>query len=308
MLHASQVLETVLSYLELGDGLPEEAPLVSTLPEMRATIFLSFHKSDPEALAATSPLVEHVLKLGKARGGKHSVSVPQLATSLGVSFAALQEQLQQLAATGEVSYTSSDDRALCMQARARSLRMAASAVADAVHTRHRLCACQATCGRSLPRSPSVWLLRSSARWASWTRFTRLQRPPRSAQSLLSRRRSCAATSPHTSRRLAAPNAFRRLLWCVCRGRVLHGRRALTRRAVQVKQSSQHLLGDIRALLRQARDVLTSSRMVARVLHGLAGAHVSADAWRHNTAWNRHAAVDFNAVMRAAEAELTAGHT
>ena len=74
---------------------------------------------------------------------------------------------------------------------------------------------------------------------------------------------------------------------------------------QVTQSSQHLVSDIRAVLRQARDVLTSSRLVARVMHGLSGAHITADAWRSNPAWGKHARVDFNAVLRAAEAELAA---
>jgi hypothetical protein len=74
---------------------------------------------------------------------------------------------------------------------------------------------------------------------------------------------------------------------------------------QVKQTSQHLLGDIRALLRQSRDVLTSSRLVARVLHGLSSPHISADTWRRNPAWGKHAAVDFDAVQRAADTELAA---
>ena len=73
---------------------------------------------------------------------------------------------------------------------------------------------------------------------------------------------------------------------------------------QVKDTSQYLQSDIRALLRKSRDVLTSSRLVARVLHGLSSAQVSADVWRRDPAWGRHAAVDFNAVLRAVEAELS----
>jgi ATP-dependent DNA helicase Q4 len=74
---------------------------------------------------------------------------------------------------------------------------------------------------------------------------------------------------------------------------------------QVKQTSQHLLSDIRALLRQSRDVLTSGRLVAKVLHGLASSATNADVWRRNPAWGKHTAVDFDAVQRAADAELTA---
>jgi hypothetical protein len=112
-----QVVETVLSYLALGDILPDQAPMIATLPEMRATLTLAFHKSSIEALAQASPLVAQVLKLGKERQGRHVVSVPQLAKALDVSFAVLQEQLGALAIAGEVSYTSSD-RALCFEVRA----------------------------------------------------------------------------------------------------------------------------------------------------------------------------------------------
>ncbi len=107
----------MLSYLALGDILPDQAPMIATLPEMRATLTLAFHKSSIEALAQASPLVAQVLKLGKERQGRHVVSVPQLAKALDVSFAVLQEQLGALAIAGEVSYTSSD-RALCFEVRA----------------------------------------------------------------------------------------------------------------------------------------------------------------------------------------------
>ena len=77
------------------------------------------------------------------------------------------------------------------------------------------------------------------------------------------------------------------------------------RASQVKHASQHLVSDIRAVLRQGNDVLTTGRLVAKVLHGLSSPHISAEAWRGHPAWGRHAAVDFNAVQRAADAELLA---
>jgi hypothetical protein len=108
------VIETVLSYLVSGEGLLDQAPMVSALPDMNATLQLAFHKSDPHELAATSALVDHLLKAGKERQGRHVVSIPVLAHRLGVSFAVLQEQLRELAEAGEVTYTSSD-RALCLQ-------------------------------------------------------------------------------------------------------------------------------------------------------------------------------------------------
>ena len=110
------MIETVLSYLVSGEGMLDQAPMVSTLPDMNATLQLAFHKSDPQELASTSTLVDNVLKVGKERQGRHIVSIPALAHRLGVSFTALQEQLRQLAEAGEVSYTSSD-RALCLQVR-----------------------------------------------------------------------------------------------------------------------------------------------------------------------------------------------
>ena len=125
-----QVIETVLSYLQLGEGLPGETPFIAALPDMRATVHLSFHKSDPRDLAAGSPLVAQLLQLGRERGGRHTASVPALANAMGVSFAQFQEQLQALAAAGEVSYTH-DDRALCMQARASPARRWLLRFADA---------------------------------------------------------------------------------------------------------------------------------------------------------------------------------
>ena len=74
-----QVIETVLSYLQLGEGLPGETPFIAALPDMRATVHLSFHMSDPRDLAAGSPLVAQLLQLGRERGGRHTASVPALA-------------------------------------------------------------------------------------------------------------------------------------------------------------------------------------------------------------------------------------
>ena len=71
------------------------------------------------------------------------------------------------------------------------------------------------------------------------------------------------------------------------------------------QSTKYLSGDIRALLRQARETLPTSLSVARVLHGLQSAHVSADVWRRNGMWAKHAAVDFDVVRAAAEREMAA---
>ena len=105
-----------MAYLELGEGLPGNAPMIRSLPEMRATLDIAFHKTDAKELAEHSPLIQHVLQLGKERKGWHTVSVPQLSGAMGVSFVAVQEQLSALASAGEVSYTSSD-RALCFEAR-----------------------------------------------------------------------------------------------------------------------------------------------------------------------------------------------
>jgi hypothetical protein len=74
---------------------------------------------------------------------------------------------------------------------------------------------------------------------------------------------------------------------------------------QVKQSSQYLVADIRSLLRQGKKSLTTSRSVARVLHGLTSSQVTAEVWRQNPSWGKHAAVDFQAVMRACDAEMNA---
>ena len=76
-------------------------------------------------------------------------------------------------------------------------------------------------------------------------------------------------------------------------------------SMQVILTPQYLASDIRALLRQARDTLPTSLCVARVLHGLQSAHVSADVWRKNGMWGKHAAVDFQVVRAAAERELAA---
>jgi len=72
---------------------------------------------------------------------------------------------------------------------------------------------------------------------------------------------------------------------------------------QVKQSSQYLVADIRSLLRQGKHSLTTSRSVARVLHGLSSSQVTAETWRQHPSWGKHVAVDFHAVMRAAEVAL-----
>lgn len=111
-----------------------------------------------------------------------------------------------------------------------------------------------------------------------------------------------------STRTRTRNPSHRQRWCVVTSEILHVRSSssLTLRAeVQVKQSSQYLLADIRSLLRQGQGMhnLTTSRSVARVLHGLSSNQVASDAWRQHPSWGKHAAVDFLAIMRAAEDEL-----
>jgi hypothetical protein len=185
--------------------------MISALPEMRATIHLSFHKTSAEELAEGNPLVAQVLKLGKERTGRHAVSIPRLAAALDISFASLQEQLRELAAAGEVSYTSSD-RALCFEVR----RVCASLAHSASHA---LLSSRSCVRRAMPRRwPPRWLralqLRSSARLASWTPSTAQQLRQRRAATLRCRRASCDGASPRTLRLSAARSACPLRSWCV----------------------------------------------------------------------------------------------
>ena len=106
----------MLSYLQMDACLPGLPPLLASLPDIRATLHLAFHKTDPEVLAGSSPLAAQVLKSGKHRQGKYTASIPQLARDLNETFAAVQEELQALARAGEVSFTLSD-QAVCYQVR-----------------------------------------------------------------------------------------------------------------------------------------------------------------------------------------------
>lgn len=256
-----EVVETLLSFLHLGTGLPGDAPLLAPLPEMRATLCLAFHRSDPAALAETSPLVAAVLSVGKERMGRHTVAVTRLAAELGVSFVEVQEQLRLLAATGEVSYTAAD-RALCVQL----LRVPADVDALAAALAERLTAAERCQVGKLDAMYSALLAAESC-----------QAAPERERTL----RGCIAAyfdAPEDAEGSATPEV--------------------------VKSSSIHLLGDVRALLREAGDVLTSGRLVARVLHGLANAHISTDVWRKHASWGRYAAVDFGVVARVAQEEIS----
>jgi len=103
-----QVLETVLSYLQLENCLPGSAPFISPLPDMRATLNLAFHRSSPEDIAQRVPMVAKLLELAKHRAGRYVVSIPALASELGISFSDMQETLRELSAAGEVSFTLHD--------------------------------------------------------------------------------------------------------------------------------------------------------------------------------------------------------
>ena len=103
-----QVLETVLSYLQIRDCLPGEEPFISAQPDMRATVNLAFHRNSPESVAERVPLVDALLRLAKHRSGRYTVGIPQLATSLGISFTQVQDTLLELSASGEVSFTLHD--------------------------------------------------------------------------------------------------------------------------------------------------------------------------------------------------------
>ena len=107
-----EMIETVLAYLQLPNGVPgETTPYLSALPDMRPTLHIAFHRANA-AVAESSPLAAQVLKLGRAKGGKHTVRIPALATGLGVSFSDVQDQLRDLCAAGDVSFTLAD-YALC---------------------------------------------------------------------------------------------------------------------------------------------------------------------------------------------------
>ena len=130
-----QVVETVLSYLQLRDCLPDTPAFIAPLPDMRSTLILAFHKTSPETLAESSPFIQALLGLAKQRMGKYTVGIPELARALDYSFeqasrvrlsfrrpdcsfylSQVQEALQAHSAAGEVSFVL-DNLALCFKAR-----------------------------------------------------------------------------------------------------------------------------------------------------------------------------------------------
>jgi len=208
------------------------------------------------------PLVQKVLELGKQRMGRYVVGIPQLASALGISFTATQEGLQELAATGEVSFTL-HDHAVCYQV----LHVPAdpAALAGALAAR-------------LGGAERCQVGKLDALYSAVAAAVLCKEP--AEQEAVIRTDVAAYFEAAVDADGSHPPAL-------------------------VKQTSNYLTTDIRALLRQGRDTLTTSRSVARVLHGLQSSHVSADVWRKNPAWGRHAAVDFQTVLRVAAAELAA---
>ena len=64
--------------------------------------------ADRKSVAERVPLVDALLRLAKHRSGRYTVGIPQLATSLGISFTQVQDTLLELSASGEVSFTLHD--------------------------------------------------------------------------------------------------------------------------------------------------------------------------------------------------------
>lgn len=262
--------------LESGDG------LVRVLPDMRATCEISFHGASPDALAKKCPLVAAVLASGaKPRAGAYRFSVAAAARRMRSGLEEVGAQLQALSCNGDAAYRLSD-RAVgyeILRAPPSDLRPLASAL-----TNH-LAAVERSAVRKLD-----------------TVYSALER---------------AANAEDDDAQSAS---LRETLEAYLRGeRAVSGAESFNRTVdlagVIAAEPPRGLAADVRELLthrsggKAGGAGCMSARAVARVLHGLGSPAYPAAEWRRKDKaghlWEKHAKVDFDAIVRVASEELLA---
>ena len=296
-----EVIETVLSCLELWDardverrcaeatsekangdssarGLERGDGLVRVLPDMRATCEISFHGASPDALAKKCPLVAAVLASGaKPRAGAYRFSVAAAARRMRSGLEEVGATLQALSCNGDAAYRLSD-RAVgyeILQAPPRDLRPLASALTNHL----------AEVERSAVRKLD-------------TVYSALER---------------AANAEDDDAQSAS---LRETLEAYLRGeRAVTGNSTVDLAGVIAAEPPRGLAADVRELLthrsggKAGGAGCMSARAVARVLHGLGSPAYPAAEWRRKDKaghlWEKHAKVDFDAIVRVASEELLA---
>ncbi|KAL3690660.1 hypothetical protein R1sor_004311 [Riccia sorocarpa] len=93
-----EVLETILSYLEVG-----EAGCLKSVSKLHTACSLTFHRRSPLSLAETSRLIAAVLQKSQERQGRYLFDLVSVASHLQLPLSDIQVELRRLQAAGEVS-------------------------------------------------------------------------------------------------------------------------------------------------------------------------------------------------------------
>ena len=267
-------METLLAYVEADEG-----GALSLGPRTAHAFTVAFFKTAPATLAAGSPVVTAVLEVcARTRGSAYRGRTDAVAARARVAPAALMSELASLASCGEVALEVDPTPSACVTVTGPPPAGAERrALADRIASRH-----AAIARGSVARLDAVYMMLSAA-----------------AADGADAEAADAAVRAGVERYFGAPGAA---------GDASASATAATTTSLPLRPTDPALATDVRWLLGEARargGPPMGALAAARVLHGVSSPAHPATSWATSPVWGRHAHVDFEAVVTAAEEAVRA---
>ncbi|OAE33359.1 hypothetical protein AXG93_4123s1340 [Marchantia polymorpha subsp. ruderalis] len=266
-----EVLETVLSYLEVGD-----VQYVKSVSKMNVTCTLSFHRSSPASLAERSSHVTAILRRSQEKQGRYSFDLLALATHLQISIFDMQFELRRLQSAGEITCEYGDP-ALCFTVTKfpEDIRVLTSAIT-----------------KRLNGVENCKVKKVDAMYAAALAAVRMRSEgafDESISSLSSEQASFQNTIKmyfdEDEGSLPSPDL-----------------------PSVIQPNRNFLRADIKDFVRTNKHVNLTGRAVARIFYGIWSPAYPYSDWCKNHSWGKYEGVDFGAIKEIATAELLAQHS
>ncbi|KAL2623514.1 hypothetical protein R1flu_003719 [Riccia fluitans] len=266
-----EVLETILSYLEVG-----EVEYVKSVSKLHVTCNLTFHRSSPSSLAETSRLIASVLQKSQERQGRYVYDMVSVATHLGLSVSDMQFELRRLQAAGEVSCEFGDPAfSFTVCKLPEDVRLLSSTITK------RLCDVE-TC--KVRKVDAMYTAALAA-----VRDEHEDTAEGSTPSCDYQQASFQDTIEHYFDKD-------------------EGSRPSQQTPSIIERSRNFLCADIKDFIRSNKHASLTGRAVARIFYGIWSPAFPYSDWSRNHSWGKYEAVDFEVIKDIANAELLKQHS
>ncbi|KAG6541292.1 hypothetical protein Mapa_017345 [Marchantia paleacea] len=266
-----EVLDTVLSYLEVGD-----VQYVKSVSKLNVTCTLSFHRSSPASLAERSSHVAAILKRSQEKQGRYMIDLLALATHLQISIFDMQFELRRLQSAGEITCEYGDP-ALCFTVTRfpEDIRLLTSAIT-----------------KRLNGVENCKVRKVDAMYA--------------AALAAVRRRNEGVFEESNSSLSSEQASFQNTIKIYFDED--EGSLPSQDLPSVIEPSRNFLRADIKDFVRTNKHVNLTGRAIARIFYGIWSPAYPYSDWCKNHSWGKYEGVDFGAIKEIATAELLAQHS